>query len=73
MMEKHIPISISQQQRIVVDMAAYKAMWLKLEGAAEEEIIKIESQQPLLLRDYFHTRYNYWLTLYSDPLYFIEK
>lgn len=72
MMEKYIPISVSQQQRIVVDMSAYKATWLKLEGAAEEEIIKIENQQPPLLRDYFRKRYNYWLKLFSDPLYFIE-
>lgn len=73
MMVKLIPISVSQQQRIIVDMAAYKAMWLILKGAAEEEVIKVENQQPPMLRDYFRKRYNYWLSLYSDPLYFIDE
>lgn len=72
-MKKYIPISVSQQHRIVADMAAYEAAWLKLDGAAENEILKIENQQPPLLRDYFRKRYNYWLALYSDPLYFIDE
>ncbi|BES84229.1 hypothetical protein PEC302110_13260 [Pectobacterium araliae] len=68
-----MPISVSQQHRIVADMAAYEAAWLKLDGAAENEILKIENQQPLLLRDYFRKRYTYWQALYSDPLYFIDE
>ena len=73
MMKKYITISVDQQCRIVTDMAAYKAAWLKIKGGAEEEILRIENQQPLMLRDYFRKRYNDWLSLYSDPLYFLDE
>lgn len=72
-MKKYIPISVDQQCRIVADMAAYKAAWLKMKGGAEEEILKIENQQPLMMRDYFRQRYNDWLSLYSEPLYFLDE
>lgn len=67
------PITLSEQQMIIVDIAAYNAMQLWCDNAKEKEIREIEMEQPEELRPYFRKRFKYWLSLYTEPLFFLSE
>ena len=58
---------------IIVDIAAYNAMRLWCDNAKEKEIREIEMEQPQELRPYFRKQFKYWLSLYTEPLFFLSE
>ncbi|TLV04882.1 hypothetical protein FE839_23625 [Klebsiella indica] len=65
MMENFVPLSVTEQQRIAADMAAFHAMCLKRDGAVAYKISELELAQPPAMRAYFRRRFRYWQGLYS--------